>query len=129
MVPNFEQLVSRHRACFLSGKTQPAEWRGQQLAAVQAMVTERAGEFYDALWKDLRRNRVDAAVADLNAIADEAAYARRHVRRWMKPAEWREQQLAAVKAMVTERAGEFYDALWKDLRRNRVDAAVADLNA
>ena len=85
MVPNVEQVIARHRACFLSGKTQPAEWREQQLAAVQAMVTERAGEFYDALWKDLRRNRVDAAVADLNAIADEAAYARRHVRRWMKP--------------------------------------------
>src|SRR5471032_1994013 len=85
MVPNVEQLVSRHRACFLSGRTQPAEWREQQLAAVQAMVTERAGEFSDALWKDLRRNRVDAAVADLNAIADEAAYARRRVRRWMKP--------------------------------------------
>src|SRR5471030_224485 len=85
MATNFEQVVARHRACFLSGKTQPAEWREQQLAAVQAMVTERASEFYDALWKDLRRNRVDAAVADLNAIADEAAYARRHVRRWMKP--------------------------------------------
>ncbi len=85
MPANFEQLVSRHRTCFLSGKTQPAEWREQQLAAVQAMVIEHANDFYDALWKDLRRNRVDAAVADLNAIADEAAYARRRVRRWMKP--------------------------------------------
>ena len=82
---DIERLLATHRACFQSGKTRPAEWREQQLAAIKAMVTERASEFYDALWKDLRRNRVDAAVADLNAIADEAAYARRRVRRWMKP--------------------------------------------
>src|SRR5580698_3355452 len=85
MATNFEEIVSRHRTYFQSGKTQPVEWRERQLAAVQAMVTERAGDFCDALWKDLRRNRVDATVADLNAIADEAAYARRRVRRWMKP--------------------------------------------
>jgi len=85
MTPSIEDLVSRHRACFRSGKTRPAQWREEQLAAVRAMVTERASDFYEALWKDLRRNRVDAAVADLNAIADEAAYARRKVRRWMKP--------------------------------------------
>ncbi len=85
MSPPLEDLVARHRACFRSGKTRPAEWREQQLAAVRAMVIEHANDFYEALWKDLRRNRVDAAVADLNAIADEAAYARGRVRRWMKP--------------------------------------------
>ena len=85
MTTNFEQLVSRHRTCFLSGRTRPVEWREKQLAAIKAMVTERADVFYDALWKDLRRNKVDAAVADLNAIADEADYARRRLRRWMKP--------------------------------------------
>ena len=82
---DIDTLLARHRTCFQSGKTRPAEWREQQLAAVKAMVTERADVFYDALWKDLRRNKVDAAIADLNAIADEADYARRRVRRWMKP--------------------------------------------
>ena len=85
MSPDIESRLAAHRAYFQSGKTRPAEWRERQLAAVKAMVTERAEIFYDALWKDLRRNRVDAALADLNAIADEADYARRRVRRWMKP--------------------------------------------
>jgi len=85
MTTEIEQLVAARRACFLSGKTRPADWRASQLAAIRAMVTERAQVFYDALWKDLRRNRVDAAVADLNAIADEADYARRNLGRWMKP--------------------------------------------
>src|ERR1700761_5001753 len=73
------------RACFQSGKTRPAEWREQQLAAIKAMVTERADVFCDALWKDLRRNKVDAMIADIKAVADEADYARRRVRHWMKP--------------------------------------------
>jgi aldehyde dehydrogenase (NAD+) len=85
MSPDIESRLAAHRAYFQSGKTRPAEWREKQLAAITAMVTERAEVFYDALWKDLRRNRVDAAIADLNAIADEADYARRRVRRWMKP--------------------------------------------
>src|SRR4051812_7149577 len=79
------QRLASHRAHFQTGKTRPAEWREKQLAAIRAMVTERAEVFYEALWKDLRRNKVDAAIADLNAIADEADYARRRVRRWMKP--------------------------------------------
>jgi aldehyde dehydrogenase (NAD+) len=85
MSTDLAAILGRHRACFLSGRTRPAEWREQQLAAVGAMVTERADEFSRALWADLRRNRVDAAAADLHIIAEEAAYARRHVRRWMRP--------------------------------------------
>ncbi len=85
MTTNFEEIVSRHRAIFQSGKTRSAEWREKQLAALRAMVTERADVFCDALWKDLRRNKVDATVADLKTVADEADYTRRRVRHWMKP--------------------------------------------
>jgi acyl-CoA reductase-like NAD-dependent aldehyde dehydrogenase len=61
MSTDVASILARHRAYFLSGKTRPPEWREQQLAALSAMVTERADEFYKALWSDLRRNRVDAA--------------------------------------------------------------------
>ena len=82
---DFAALVARHRNYFLSGKTRPVEWREAQLAAVRALMTERAEDFYDALWKDLRRNRIDADLTDVKFVADEAGYARRRVRRWMKP--------------------------------------------
>ena len=85
MSADIEQLVARHRAYFLSGKTRPVKWREAQLAAVHALMTERAADFHDALWKDLRRNRIDADLADVKFVADEAAYARRRVRRWMRP--------------------------------------------
>ncbi len=82
---DFGALVARHRECFLSGKTRPVDWREAQLDALHKLMTERAPEFFDALWKDLRRNRVDADATDVKYVADEAAYARRHLRRWMQP--------------------------------------------
>src|SRR5580704_12462182 len=41
--------------------------------------------------------------------------------------EWRKSQLTALRAMMTERAGEFHAALWTDLRRNRTDADATDV--
>jgi aldehyde dehydrogenase (NAD+) len=82
---DFGPLVARHRTCFLSGKTRSLAWRLDQLHALQAMVAEHAQEFFDALWKDLRRNRVDADATDVQFIVAEAKHARRNLRRWMQP--------------------------------------------
>lgn len=44
-----------------------------------------------------------------------------------RPVEWREAQLTALQAMLTECADDFYAALWCDLRRNRIDADLVDV--
>jgi aldehyde dehydrogenase (NAD+) len=41
--------------------------------------------------------------------------------------EWRERQLTALRAMMTDRAEDFYASLWTDLRRNRTDADLSDV--
>jgi len=82
---DYAQIVDRHRKYFLSGATRPVEWREQQLTALQTMMTERADEFYDAMWRDLHRNRVDADLTDVKYVADEAGYALAHLRKWMHP--------------------------------------------
>jgi len=41
--------------------------------------------------------------------------------------EWRERQLTALRAMMTDRAEDFYASLWADLRRNRTDADLTDV--
>jgi len=41
--------------------------------------------------------------------------------------EWREGQLNALCAMMTDRAEDFYASLWTDLRRNRTDADLSDV--
>src|SRR6266481_3218792 len=44
-----------------------------------------------------------------------------------RSAEWRERQLTALRAMMTDRAEDFYSSLWTDLRRNRTDADLSDV--
>src|ERR1700691_3834538 len=44
-----------------------------------------------------------------------------------RSADWREGQLTAMKAMMTDRAKDFHVALWTDLRRNRTDADLTDV--
>src|SRR5256885_11491 len=44
-----------------------------------------------------------------------------------RSAEWREGQLTALRAMMTDRAEDFRAALWTDLRRNRTDADLTDV--
>jgi len=44
-----------------------------------------------------------------------------------RSARWRKEQLIALRAMMKDRAEEFYSALWTDLRRNRIDSDWTDL--
>ena len=83
--PDYSALVARHRAYFRTGATRSAEWREGQLTALRAMMTDRAEDFHAALWTDLRRNRTDADLTDVNFLATEAEHALSHLRQWMKP--------------------------------------------
>src|SRR5713101_5656814 len=82
----FPALVSRHRDYFRSGATRSVEWREGQLAALRAMMTDRAEDFYASLWTDLRRNRTDADLTDVKYLTSEADHALVHLREWMKAA-------------------------------------------
>src|SRR5438874_13636412 len=82
---DFSALVSRHRNYFKSGATRSVKWREDQLKALRAMMTNRAEDFYAALWTDLRRNRTDADLTDVKFLAAEADHALTHLRQWMKP--------------------------------------------
>jgi acyl-CoA reductase-like NAD-dependent aldehyde dehydrogenase len=83
--PDFAALVAGQREFFLSGATRPVAWRKTQLEAVKALFTENHDELCDALWKDLRRNAIDADLIDVAYCAKEATYALEHLDEWMKP--------------------------------------------
>jgi aldehyde dehydrogenase (NAD+) len=83
--PDYSALVARQREFFLSGATRPVAWRKAQLEALKALFTENHDELCDALWKDLRRNVVDADLMDVAYSVKEAEYALKHVDAWMKP--------------------------------------------
>jgi len=83
--PDYSALVAGQREYFLSGSTRPASWRRKQLEAVKALFTENRDELRDALWKDLRRNIVDADMIDITFVVKEADYALAHLDAWMTP--------------------------------------------
>ena len=83
--PDYSTLVAQQREFFLSGATRPVAWRKAQLEALKALFTENHDELCDALWKDLRRNVVDADLMDVAYNVKEAEYALKHLNTWMKP--------------------------------------------
>ena len=82
---DYPTLVARQREYFLSGPTRPKSWRKAQLVAVKALFTENHDELCDALWKDLRRNVIDADLMDVTYCGKEADYALKHLDAWMEP--------------------------------------------
>lgn len=83
--PDYSALVAQQREFFLSGATRPVTWRKAQLEALKALFTENHDELCEALWKDLRRNVVDADLMDVAYNVKEAEYALKHLDTWMKP--------------------------------------------
>jgi aldehyde dehydrogenase (NAD+) len=84
-LPDYSALIGRQREYFLLGCTRPASWRRAQLEALKAMFNENHDDLCDALWKDLRRNVVDADLMDVTYNVKEADYALTHLNRWMAP--------------------------------------------
>lgn len=83
--PDYSALVAGQRGYFKAGNTRPAAWRIEQLNAIKTMVDESREDMYEALWHDLRRNRVDADLMDVDYNIREAEYALKHLHDWMKP--------------------------------------------
>jgi len=81
---DFSSLVSGQREYFRAGNTRPAAWRVEQLQAIRRMIDESRDDMYEALWHDLRRNKTDADLMDVDFNIREADYALEHLDGWMK---------------------------------------------
>jgi aldehyde dehydrogenase (NAD+) len=84
-MPDFGALVTRHRDYFHTGVTRSARWREIQLTALKAMMTDHAEDFYAALWTDLRRNRIEADLTDVQYINGEVDHVLANLPSWLKP--------------------------------------------
>lgn len=79
LAAEYAELVARQRSYFKAGKTRPAAWRIEQLNAIKTMIDESRDDMYEALWSDLRRNRTDADLMDVDYNIREAEYALEHL--------------------------------------------------
>lgn len=77
------EVVRCLRETFAAGRTRSLEWRRAQLEGIERFCVEREGEVARAIEQDLDRVPVEAS-RELAAIRAEAAFARRHLRRWTR---------------------------------------------
>jgi aldehyde dehydrogenase (NAD+) len=78
-------LVATLRTVHAGGRTRPVEWRIAQLDRLERLVREHEEDITAALAEDLGRTAADAWICDINPSIGEIAYARKHVKRWMRP--------------------------------------------
>jgi aldehyde dehydrogenase (NAD+) len=78
------QLLADVRRVFASGRTLSLRWRLDQLRGIERLVEEREPEIAAALAEDLGRSAMEVWLGDIASTKAEAAYARRHVRNWMR---------------------------------------------
>lgn len=72
------------RRVFATGRTRSLQWRLRQLEAIERLCTECEPAIAKALADDLGRPAAEAWLGDIASTQGEAAYARKHLKKWMK---------------------------------------------
>ena len=82
---DFEQLVSRQRAYFLTQATKPREFRMEQLKKLMIWINANEQAILDALKSDLGKSEYEAYLTEVAMVKQELKDAMQHLKRWMKP--------------------------------------------
>ena len=72
------------RRVFATGRTRELGWRLAQLEGIERLCDEREADIAAALHADLGRPAVEAWLGDIASTKGEAAYARKHLKKWMR---------------------------------------------
>lgn len=78
-------VLAEVRTVFNTGRTRSIQWREGQLRAIERMCEEREAEISEALTRDLGRSAFEAWLGDIISTKAEAVFARKHLRKWIKP--------------------------------------------
>jgi aldehyde dehydrogenase (NAD+) len=82
--PPVTTALSDLRHTFAAGRTRELRWRLAQLEAIERLCDEREADIAAALHADLGRPAVEAWLGDVASTKGEAAYARKHLKKWMR---------------------------------------------
>ena len=72
------------KTTFQSGRTKDLRWRAEQLSAIERMMSEREGEFIDALRQDLGKPALESWVTEISYVSGDAEHCRKNLRRWAR---------------------------------------------
>lgn len=76
--------LSEIRRVFATGRTRDLQWRLDQLEGIERLCDEREKDIADALHADLGRPAAEAWLGDIASTKGEAAYARKHLKKWVR---------------------------------------------
>jgi acyl-CoA reductase-like NAD-dependent aldehyde dehydrogenase len=82
----YEPIFTAQKALFRTGATRRREWRLDQLARMERMVSENEAELQDAVKSDFKTASQEY-VFETQAAIGEVAFQRSHLDDWMKPVE------------------------------------------
>jgi len=92
--PDYGQVFADLKAAFGGETTRDLRWRATQLTQLERMMTECEQDFLDALQTDLGKPPMEAWTTEISYVAGDAAYCRKHLRRWSKSRRVRTSKLA-----------------------------------
>jgi len=78
------ETMTHLRKTFASGRTRDLQWRLDQLEGIERFCEEQEDAIAEAIGADLGRNAFDSWFGEIVGTKAEAAYARKHLRRWTK---------------------------------------------
>lgn len=78
-------MMATLRQVHATGRTRSLEWRMAQLDGLARLCEERESEMVAALVADLGRDAFEAWFGDIASSKSEVDFARKHLKRWMKP--------------------------------------------
>ncbi|MEM8638591.1 MAG: aldehyde dehydrogenase [Cyanobacteria bacterium P01_G01_bin.54] len=83
--PQTQSLIAAQRNFFCTGQTRAYDFRMAQLQKLQAAIVADEAQILAALHQDLHKPAFEAVAAEIILVQDEITYARKHLKRWLRP--------------------------------------------
>jgi aldehyde dehydrogenase (NAD+) len=84
-VIHMHDTFQRQQTFFRSNQTKPLAFRVKQLDALEEMIHRYEERILEALFADLHKSPFEAYTTEIGYCLKSIRYARRHLKRWMKP--------------------------------------------
>lgn len=78
-------IIAQQRRFFTTGKTKNIQFRIEQIKLLKQAIQEQEEEIVKALYKDLKRPKVESLVAEISLCLKEIKYTLQHLKPWSKP--------------------------------------------
>jgi aldehyde dehydrogenase (NAD+) len=82
--PDYSGMFASLAGSFANDSSRSLDWRNRQLVALERMMAEREQDIMDALAADLGKPPQESWATEISYVAADAAYFRKHLRRWTK---------------------------------------------